>query len=185
MDLDEVTTTFSEQSGPLRGTPPGGVHQRYSNDAKLRMPATLAVGAAYRPDDRWTISGDLTWRQWSRFNYNATSGNENPLRFVAGDKPHSPDTTTVRIGAEYLIIRDDYTVPLRCGLGYDPGPAIDEVDEYYTVSLGTGYQRGRVAFDIAYELRVGSDVNGFSTTVLSGSEDVLRHRIIASTIFYF
>ncbi|MBT3379639.1 MAG: hypothetical protein HN742_23595 [Lentisphaerae bacterium] len=93
------------------------------------------------------------------------------------------DTFTCRFGLEYLVVRDESVVPLRCGLAYDPGPAVDEINEYYTASVGMGYQRGRYMLDLAYELRCGRDVSA-NIRGLTTSEDRMRHRAVLSLIVY-
>ena len=77
------------------------------------------------------------------------------------------------------------SVPLRCGAGYDPSPAVDGVDEFYSLTCGSGLQWGRFVFDIAYEYRWGRDVGRDVLRGIHGAEDMVRQRLLASMIVYF
>jgi long-subunit fatty acid transport protein len=142
------------------------------------------AGAAGRPSDPLTVSADVTWADWSQFTLR-DAGERNPLTNRSQDTGECRDTLTCRLGAEYLLIYPKCIVPLRCGVGYDPGPSVDQTDSYYTASLGTGLQMGRYAFDLAYEARWGRSVNSTVYPDWSASENVLRHRVLASLIVYF
>jgi long-subunit fatty acid transport protein len=156
------------------------------SDAELEMPLVAGAGVAWRPSDPLTISFDATWTQWSEFSMNENGVDRNPLTDLPEDEGQCKDATTCRLGAEYLLVRPKFIVPLRCGLGYDPGPAIDQVDAFYTASVGTGLQVGRFAFDVGYEMRWGNGVNSsLYPPGWGSSEDVLQHRILASLIVYF
>ncbi|MBT4814502.1 MAG: hypothetical protein HN742_23600 [Lentisphaerae bacterium] len=157
-------------------------------DVDLEMPTIAGLGTAYRPSDALTLSMDLTWTDWSEYiaydtNFNAEINPLSGVRLNAGGDT-CDDTVSCRFGAEYLLIRDDHVIPLRCGLAYDPAPAVDDVDDYYTASVGVGLQIGRFMADLAYELRWGKDVIGGGIRGLSTSEDVLQHRILLSLILY-
>lgn len=153
--------------------------------ARLHVPWIVGAGAAWRPSDPLTLSADVTWSQWSEHFYAENGMETNPVSSRDISREELDDTYTARVGAEYLVIRDRYIVPLRCGLGYDPSPAVDGVDDYYTVSVGTGLQFGRFMFDIAYELKWGSSVNGDILRGYGTTEAVRRHRALASLIVYF
>ncbi len=156
------------------------------SDAELEMPLIVGAGVAWRPSDPLTVSFDATWTQWSEFNLYEHGTDWNPLTNRTEDAGRCEDATTCRLGAEYLLVYPRYIVPLRCGVGYDPGPAIDQVDAFYTASVGTGLQVGRFAFDIGYEMRWGDGVNGsIYPAEWESSEDVLQHRVLASMIVYF
>jgi long-subunit fatty acid transport protein len=97
------------------------------------------------------------------------------------------DTISVRAGLEYLVIKQNHIIPLRCGLAYDPAPAIGQTNDYYTISVGSGLQWKRYALDISYQYRWGNNVNediAFGDANLVEHEDVERHRLLASLIIY-
>ncbi len=180
LDLDHTTSSgYADTYSPLTYTDT-------ESDAELQMPLIAGAGVAWRPSDPLTISCDATWTQWSELNMEENDIERNPLSDRSEDVGRCEDVVTCRLGAEYLLVHPTYVVPLRCGLGYDPGPAIDQVDAYYTASIGTGLQVGRFAFDVGYEVRWGSGVNSSLYPAAWGSsEDVLQHRLLASVIVYF
>lgn len=153
-------------------------------DAELEFPWVLGVGAAWRPSDALTLSGDVTWANWSQYNLRSYA-DFNPITNQREDAGRCRDTTTCRLGAEYLLIYPAYIVPLRAGLGYDPGPSVDKTDTFYTASLGTGLQWSRYALDVAYEARWGHGVNSALYPGWGVAENVLSHRVLASLIVYF
>ncbi|MBT7846058.1 MAG: hypothetical protein HN742_29570 [Lentisphaerae bacterium] len=158
-------------------------------DDVLEFPWVAGAGVAWRPSDTLTLSSDVTWTQWSEYTlyddrYLEEENPRNPLNSGHSiSEAECDDVFTCRFGMEYLIVREESVVPLRCGLAYDPGPAIDQIDEYYTASVGIGYQRGRFMADLAYELRWGDDT-GTSIRGVSASQDSLRQRLLLSLIVY-
>ena len=156
-------------------------------DSELEMPWIIGAGVAWRPYDPLSLSLDLTWTDWSGYTFKENDVVKNPLTSRPASVDELEDTFTARVGGEYLLVRDHFIVPFRCGFGYDPAPAVDDVDDFYTLNFGTGIQLGRYNFDVAYEFRWGNDVNRhFLETLDSNStQDVRRHRVLASLIYYF
>ncbi len=154
-------------------------------DADLQFPWVLGAGLAFRPTDPLTLSADVTWSQWSEYQVEENGEDLNPLSTQSIETDECNDTVSVRLGAEYLVVREGYVVPLRCGVGYDPGPAVDDADRYYSGTLGVGFQRGRYMIDLAYEMRVGQAVNGSSLMSLNATQDAVQHRLLTSLIVYF
>jgi hypothetical protein len=85
----------------------------------------------------------------------------------------------VRLGAEYLWIRQKVVIPFRTGFFYDPEPGEGSSDNFFGFSLGSGIAVNRVLFDMAYTFRTG--------TVHSTATDtaVYQHTILASVIYHF
>ena len=162
-------------------------NSKQTRGAELDMPMILGGGIAWRPIDPFTLSMDVTWTDWSDYQFVDKTINsvKNPLTGRSPKVDELEDTFTVRMGGEYLFVNSATIRPLRFGLGYDPAPAVDEVDDFYTISVGTGLQSGRYNFDIAYEFRWGNNVNGISLEALNATQDVRRHRLLASLIYYF
>jgi long-subunit fatty acid transport protein len=157
--------------------------------AALQMPLMIGGGVAWRPSDPLTVALDLVWTDWSEFIMKQRGdpfwcNRYNPI----SDRPLSygrcQDTYTVRLGTEYLLHYGVCQIPLRCGVGYDPEPGVEAVENYYTANLGTGLQWERYAFDIAYEARWGQDVHTGPLIYERGTEDILQHRILISLILY-
>ncbi len=155
-----------------------------SRNAELEFPWVLGLGAAWRPGDAFTASCDVTWTDWSEYRYrDETDVDVNPLDSTGR---RLRDAYTVRVGCEYLIIRQNYVFPLRFGLGYDPVPGVGRVDDYFTIHAGAGVQiKDRINLDIGYQYRWGNDVNRGYFTPPDSSEDVRQHRIMLSAIYYF
>ncbi len=89
------------------------------------------------------------------------------------------DTTTVRVGGEYLLIGPTWVVPFRAGVYYDPEPSGDGTDDFYGFTLGSGIAIKQFIFDIAYIFRTGT-VQATSTDT-----DIYQHRVVASVIYHF
>jgi len=184
LHLDHTRAESYTETGTL--TPPDESWADASkSDADLHMPWVAGAGVAWRPSDLLTVSTDVTWTDWSNCTYNENGRETNPLTIQPVSRSELDDTYTARVGLEYLILRDAFVVPLRCGAGYDPAPAVDGVDRYYSLTCGTGLEWGRFVFDLAYEFRWGHDVTRDTLTGIRGGEDTVRHRILASLIRYF
>ena len=155
-------------------------------DAELEMPMILGVGAAWRPNEQLTVSTDITWTDWSKYQFIQNGIEKNPLTGERSSEDELEDSFTLRMGCEYLLIRKSYIVPLRCGVGYDPAPTVGRVDDFFTVNMGAGIQLfERVNFDFGYEFRWGNNVNNDILRGIEGRQDIHRHRLLASMIYYF
>jgi long-subunit fatty acid transport protein len=155
-------------------------------DFVLKMPASYGVGVAYRYSDTLTFALDVYRTEWSRFVLQDSEENEkNPLTGADVKDGRLKDTTQVRMGMEYLIIRPKDVIPLRLGFFYDPEPATGHLDEYYGFSAGTGYAIGNVSFDISYQYRMGRDITTDFLTVSDSDPDIDQHTVTTSVIYYF
>ena len=157
-----------------------------TENEELDMPMSYGIGMAYRFSDRLTVSADFTRTEWDDFVFKDSQGNKTSA--ISGRPKEDSDvdaTNTVRFGAEYLLIKPDYVVPLRGGVFYDPAPAEGSPDDFYGFSLGSGFARGRYIFDIAYQYRFGRDVGGSILQNLDFSQDVDEHSLFASLIIHF
>jgi long-subunit fatty acid transport protein len=154
-----------------------------TEELTMKMPASYGLGLAYRHSDAWTVAFDVYRTEWEDFFIIDSMGNRsNPL-----DNSSDPmkSTTQVRLGTEYLFIRNKYVVPVRAGLFYDPEPAVGHLDDYYGFSVGGGYARGRVVVDMSYQYRTGDNVSPDIPGVSGASADVQQHALLFSTILYF
>ncbi len=169
------------------------------SEVELEFPWIIGAGVAWRPNDEWTVSMDVTWTDWSDYTFvddeeEALLGSKavkNPFTGQPLGSGKLDDTYTVRLGSEYIFIVDKYLIPIRWGVGYDPTPSVDEVDNFYTINFGIGVQiNEKMNLDIAYEYRWGKDVNGpflqeHQNTDVNGTQDVAQHRILTSLIYYY
>jgi len=180
----------------------------------IRLPDSVAVGAAFRVNDRLTLSLDVTRTDWNDFYVRDAEGIRRSLVDFSNledpwTRPHFDPTYTVRLGAEYIFIpkrRDEELNTLwtlRAGLFYDEEPATGkasprefrllddtgsgEPDKFYGLALGCGLlTHQRVNLDAAYQLRCGDGVNSDFIRGMTGfSERVLQHRFLLSTVIYF
>jgi long-subunit fatty acid transport protein len=164
----------------LRMGNPSGV-QFYHSNLRIEWPSALGVGLAYRfPNDKLTLSLDVTRRNWDSFvEIDSRQGMNDRTSPITGmpkwQSQHDP-TYTVRLGGEYVFV--DASKPsqkllpsLRAGVYYDPAPASGrknawwgsrrgngDPDDYYGATLGAGVLvYNRVNVDAAYEYRWASD----------------------------
>jgi long-subunit fatty acid transport protein len=152
----------------------------------MRMPASYGLGLAYRHSDAWTLAIDVYRTEWSNFVIRQEDESEvNPLTSESIDNGRLKDTTQIRLGTEYLFIKEAYAVPVRFGLFYDPEPATGHIDEFYGFSLGAGYARGRIVLDAAYQFRKGNNTSGDIPSVEGLGSDVDQHLLMVSGILYF
>lgn len=179
-------------------------------EREISFPDTLALGTAWRPNDRLTVALDVSRTNWNdlivkdrqgrRFSLVDGTDRGNPFQ-----KTDFDPTWTVRLGAEYVFIPKEpgeelpWLWTLRCGLSYEEEPASGrssrnffskgngEPDRFYGLSLGAGVLIGqRVNIDLAWQLRYGPGVNGDLNPGVNGfDDDELRHRLLLSTVVYF
>jgi long-subunit fatty acid transport protein len=183
------TTTFFGESvseGPIDCSVPQPPKSRETYDYTLRMPPAYGIGLSYRHSDRLTVALDVYRTEWSRFIIIDEEDNEiNPLTGVDIRSGRLKDTTQVRLGTEYLFIKDKYVIPVRFGLFYDPEPAAGHVDDFYGFSLGTGISYGNIALDTSYQFRTGNDATGDLLPEIDGSRvDIKQHIWMVSMIIY-
>jgi hypothetical protein len=96
------------------------------------------------------------------------------------------DTWAVRLGAEYLFILKKTVIPLRAGVFLEQQPGVNDADDVYGASLGTGVSIGNVILDVAYQARFGNDVLGGVFSNVEGTDaDTVEHLAFASVIVHF
>jgi len=160
-------------------------HIRDEDEQRLAMPPSYGLGLSYRHSDTWSVGLDVYHTQWSHFTLRTKNGDElNPItnQYIADGR--LGDTTQVRLGAEYLVIRPKYVVPVRFGLFYDPEPVSEGSVGHYGVTCGSGFQRGPLAFDLAYQYRQGSSDNS-DISAIENRIDVRYQSMMMSLIYYF
>jgi long-subunit fatty acid transport protein len=187
----------------------------YESRLRLEFPSAYGLGVAYRfPNDKLTLSLDVTKREWDEYVQVDPRGGvfERRISPITGMpksmSPHDP-TYSVRLGGEYVFIDatkpvQNYMPSLRAGLFYDPEPASGRTDrwwwvapgdgtpdDYYGATLGLGVLiKNRVNVDLAYQYRWGNNVRkdtlaGAGPFENGFSEDVQQHNLYLSTVIYF
>jgi len=186
-DLDHTKTKRDITSS--LSSPENDSHEIFSSREdyeKLRMPMSYGIGLAYRFSDNFTISGDIYRTHWNDFESEDAQGKRtSPVTGEDMSKSDIDPTTSLRMGAEYLIIGKKTVVPLRAGIFYDPAPAEGSPDDYYGFSLGTGLTYKRFILDIACQFRFGNDVGCSILQALDFSQDVQEHTVFTSLIIRF
>ncbi len=157
-----------------------------SYDEQLEMPMSYGLGVSYRFSDELSFAFDLYRTEWDDMIYEDHDGERTSA--ISGKLESESDikaTMQARLGTEYLLIRPEYLIPIRGGFFYDPAPSEGKTDDFFGITVGTGYARGRWVFDVGYQFRFGSDVG--SAIYKSGdlSQDVQEHTVYTSMIVHF
>ena len=182
LSLDHTNIEISQQTGGLGS---GSDTTVTKLDSKLEFPTIIGCGIGYRPIDPLTFSIDVTWTNWSEYVLKENNQKFNPISGRSIEEGKLNDTYTIRMGYEYLLVKEKFLIPFRGGFGFDPSPATRGRDEFYTVSLGTGLQIGNYNLDFAWEMRWGNNVNSDLFPQLNAHQDVRQHRLMASLVYYF
>ncbi|MBF0469183.1 MAG: hypothetical protein HQK61_09920, partial [Desulfamplus sp.] len=144
----------------------------YKWSESLEMPMSYGVAVALRVSDVLSFAFDLYRTHWEDYLLNTPSGKKtSPITSLSEDESNIEPATQIRLGMEYLKMLKKTIVPFRCGLFYDPEPAGGHLDEFWGVSLGTGFLYQQFVFDIAWQYRFGSDVRGVSFPGINTTQD--------------
>jgi long-subunit fatty acid transport protein len=168
--------------------PASNSHNTFSRSETviLDMPMSYGIGLSARLSDALTLDLDVSRSDWSDFVLHDGEGNRlNPITGKLQSESDVDDTTQVRLGGEYLFIREKVVIPLRAGVFYDPEPAEGSPDDFWGFSIGSGIAYQKFIFDAAYQYRFGRDVR---TTTVGGedsSQDVDQHTVYTSLIYHF
>jgi len=166
--------------------------QRESTDVTFEFPLYWAAGGVWRWNNRLSTSFDLSQTLWSQYAFKAEGQEKiNPLDGSPYGDHSVDDCWSLRTGTEYLWVLANTEIPFRAGLSWEQRPAVGQPDQYWGISLGTGFSLGKgvnkVIIDIAYIYSWGNDVMG---TLIPGQQDTLgtdvdRHDLFLSCIYHF
>ncbi|MGA1791924.1 MAG: OmpP1/FadL family transporter [bacterium] len=164
----------------------------YGKIESIDLPPTYALGISYRMSDAWTLSFDVTRKDWDELVWRNGRGESFGL-FTAFDpngvpvvSPRIDPTYALRFGMEYLKILEKTVIPIRGGIFYDPIPSIGSPHNEYGFSFGSGLSLGNLIVDFAYQYRVRYDVPGTERGLGYGAfEDKRQHILLFSTIYHF
>lgn len=139
----------------------------------ITFPAQLALGASYKPTDKWLFEFNWTNVFWSCFRSidiyfdNVPSGGANPgmMGTAQGNMKEYQDAYRIGIGAEYTL--NDKT-KLRGSFIFDKSPLNDRfmdvmlpADDRYIVGLGAGFDLGKnVLLDLSYNILFVQGLDG-------------------------
>jgi long-subunit fatty acid transport protein len=169
------------------GSAPVTTQLDFKERLDLDMPMSYGLGLAARLSDVLTLSLDVSRVHWSDFELADSTRDDTLLvensapsgKGAAVLRGNADDTTSVRIGGEYLWIRRNLLIPFRAGVFYDPEPGDKSTDDFFGWSVGSGITVNAFVFDFAYQFRTG--------TVASEATDttVYQHNFFASLIYHF
>ncbi len=144
-----------------------GFKDKSDSERSVTWPFWVAIGAAFRPMEGLTLTGDLQWTQWSSIDeietryidpywnlFMTASGRDvQPMRWK--------DALQVRFGAEYKYWEN---VALRAGYYYDPSPAPEQTLNvllpsytFNVFTLGIGYDLNGLVLDFGFEMLLGKE----------------------------
>ncbi|MBR4508367.1 MAG: outer membrane protein transport protein [Elusimicrobiaceae bacterium] len=139
----------------------------------ITFPAQLALGASYKPTDKWLFEFNWTNIFWSCFrsidiyfdNVPVDSGYAPMLGTPQGNMKQYQDAYRIGIGAEYTL--NDIT-KLRGSFIFDKSPLNQQfldvmlpADDRYIVGVGAGFDLGKnVLLDLSYNILFVQGVSG-------------------------
>ena len=158
----------------------------FTDYGEMDMPMSYGIGLAYRFSDQFTMAADIYRTEWGDYLYKDSKGAKtSPISGLSQEQSDVDATNQVRVGAEYLFIKDDFAIPLRAGLFYDPAPAQSSPDTYYGASVGSGIAYKWFVFDVSYQFRFGNNVGTSMMQDFDYSKDVREHTVYSSVIIHF
>ncbi|MBM3285388.1 MAG: hypothetical protein FJY81_05905 [Candidatus Aminicenantes bacterium] len=141
------------------------IKDKSDSERDVTWPWWVAVGAAFRPMEGLTLTGDLQWTQWSTIGEIETRYIDPywNLFMTSSKRDVQPmkwkDAMQVRIGAEYKVWEN---LAVRGGYYYDPSPApertLNVLLPSYTFNaftLGLGYGLNDLVIDFGFEMLLG------------------------------
>ncbi|RLB75833.1 MAG: hypothetical protein DRH06_07165 [Deltaproteobacteria bacterium] len=135
----------------------GGYFRNQDIHGDITLPATASVHAYSKITDRFALTADITWTDWSTFD-------ELVIHFEGDGIANSDSTTTTEnwddswrysVGGTFQATN---TLLLRTGFAYDETPIPDDYrtprvagEDRYWVTLGAGYQfTDSISMDLSY-----------------------------------
>ena len=163
-----------------------------TKDVEFEFPLYWATGVAWHWNNRLTTSFDVSQTLWSQYSFKAEGESRiNPLDGSEYGENKVDDCWSLRTGTEYLWVLSKTEIPFRAGLAWEQYPAVGSPDQYWSVSLGSGFSLGKgpnkLIVDFAYIFTFGSDVMGSLVPGQTDSlgTDVQRHQLYVSCIYHF
>lgn len=151
----------------------------------FEMPMTIGVGLSYRILDALTIAADYEMNNTKDKLIKAADASVNLSE-------SNENMNQIRAGAEYLIITDNFILPLRAGYKTNPTRRadVDRINNRYSdqvfassLNFGIGLIFSNISFDLAYEY-MNFDVK-YRTLQVRESESQTFNYITLSGIIYF
>lgn len=164
---------------------------------KMSMPMSYGIGVSHRFSDALTFAVDVYRTDWSGYKISANGQDTNPVTGLPLSQGRLKDTTQVKLGGEYLYMKNKLVIPVRAGVFYDPEPGYraenDSAgnlvtkmtrDDFFGFSLGSGVTYENWSFDASYGFRKGSNVSS-ELVEADSTTSVTQHTVLASLIYRF
>jgi len=137
---------------------------KFDVEVDLEYPVWIGGGIAYLPTDRFTITADAQYSQWSSLDIVKVKlmlpdamGGETEDEMVLNWE----DAVQMRLGLEYMATE---CLALRGGFYIDPAPAPDETltilfpsGNYSVITGGAGYFKDKFSVELSLEYLIGSE----------------------------
>lgn len=155
------------------------------DEKELSLPLSYGAGLAFRFSDAFTVAFDVYRTEWGQYFFRHEDDSKtSPIDGRPRSESHIKATNQVHLGAEYLFISEKTIIPARAGIFYDPEPSEEgSPEDFYGISLGTGYIIGDVVIDAAYQYRWGT--NADNKGIPDTEVDVDQHTFYMSVLYYF
>ncbi len=159
-------TMSGEAENP--GMAAAGYNTKSDFDRDVAWPLWIGGGVAIKPTDRFTLTADLQWSQWSKSEETFVTKFKDPA-WKAGSEAtgenvfhlYWDNALQIRFGAEYKL---NEALAVRGGWYYDPAPAPLETYNilfpsitYNAITIGGSYKLGKMTFDAGFEYLIGEE----------------------------
>ncbi|HEV8254772.1 MAG TPA: hypothetical protein VGQ78_08455 [Vicinamibacteria bacterium] len=173
-----------------------------SDDLRLDFPGAVGFGVSWRPHSQLTVSTDYTRTFWSKGRIHnfftlpptPTTATTPPVPSAPEDffpnlaypsltsgKTRQKDTEQIRVGMEYVFIRERFKWPVRAGYFSDRQIVTDiegRAPRYNGVTVGAGVVIGPLLFDIAFLYESGDFIES------NDSQTSIKARKFLASVIY-
>jgi long-chain fatty acid transport protein len=180
----------------------GGLAGFYRDDAstEITLPSSVGFGVANTTFEKWTLSFDAVWTEWSTYADNNIKFDSFPGAGKPGTKGTAykdkdwDDVWSFRFGASYQL-NENWV--LRAGYMYDNSPDNDRHrspempdSDRNMFALGVGYSKDHWGFDFGYaylifkDCKAGSQAAGASENFKNSGEFETDLHVVSAAVKY-
>lgn len=191
IEVDYTGTASLDNIAPALQPLFGGASFRTDAKTSIKFPATLTIGAAYKPSEKVTLELDFERTGWSsNDSLDIDLKNEvAPAGFTDTKEPADwIDIWAVRAGIEYratesISVRGGYVYQNNPAPGHTLHPRLPDSDQQ-NLSFGIGYNTGNLVIDAAYMVAFFED-RDVENNILSGEYKTFGHSVGLSAGYKF